>query len=677
MTLRVSFPKLIMETLRRHVVAVLIMVLAFFIHIISFFLNVQNLINTRVIEDINMVLSSSYYPPTRDLEYVIEHLTELCSPNVWNMILAMAIGVYLAFDFFRYLHSKKETDFYESMPIRKQTRFKMLFIACIGVFTVFTAITLGIELAIIYGFGYGSTIIVKNMLWSLVCMIGAFLACFTTTVLAMVMTGHNIIAFLGLGVFASYIPLIISNLVPLYADIFFKTYVHREISEKYFYFSPVTLAYKATYHWNYHTEIWNIKDHWTYLLGCFVFSLVIGVVAYLLFLRRPSETAGRAMAFEKFNPVIRFMLVIPAALYAGLLLNEIAAYANTAWLIFGLVFVAFLMHGIMECIFQFDIKALLGKKKQLLFAILFCLAFVFVFWADLFKYDAYMPNEKDVKSIQIDSYIFDEGKYNWEEHKDWLTGDSVELALNAIKDIKASSNPSDNSDYTYMNDFTVTYKLKSGIEKQRCYAYYGNEFPESLDKLSATDDFKDDFCILYHADEIEITSLQVTNGPQQFKLDLTKEQMQELCEIYLEEYSKITLSDSISKKQVFMLIVEYPIEGKDFSGNESYTIYSDFTNTISYLKQFDVVSFAESKDIKIEYLEFYSDKYGEMQQEYINDEVLLKELKQYMILSDFMRYHKDYGEDYVNCTVRYVLHSDRRYMDIYLNKNDVANLINQ
>ena len=674
MTLRVSFPKLIMETLRRHVAAVLITVLAFFIHVITFFLNVQNIIRQVIIQD---ATSSSLLPTPQTTEYILDELTTLTSPNMWNAILAMLIGVYLAFDFFRYLHSKKETDFYESMPIRKQTRFKMLFIACIGVFTVLATIALGLELAIVYGVGYGSALIFKNMLWSLVCMIGCFLACFTTTVLAMVMTGHSIIAFLGLGVFVSYIPLIISNLIPLYAAKFFDTYVHRDINENYYYFSPVTLAYKATYHWNYNADIWNIKDHWTYLLGCFVFAIVIGVIAYLLFLRRPSETAGRAMAFEKFNPVIRFMLVIPIALYAGLLLNEIAAYANTAWLIFGLIFVAFLMHGIMECIFQFDIKALLSKKKQLLFAILFSLAFVFVFWADVFKYDSYMPNEKDVESIQIDTYLFDEGKYNWKEHKDWLTGESIALAFDAIKDIKASSNPSDNEDYTYMNDFTVTYKLKSGVERQRRYAYYGNDFPESLDKLTATEDFKNDYCILYHTDEIEITSLQVSNGPEQFKLDLTKEQIQELCKIYLKEYSNITLSDALSKESVFNLIVEYPIEGKEYTGSESYMIYSDFTETISYLKQFDVVSFSESEDIKLEYLEFYSDKYGEMQQEYINDEEELNELKQYMILGDFIRYHKDYGEDYINCNVRYVLNGDRRYMDVYLNKNDIAKVLNQ
>ena len=59
MTSRVSFPKLIIETLRRHLAAVLITVLAFFVHIISFFLNVQNILSQAYVQD---VASSSLLP---------------------------------------------------------------------------------------------------------------------------------------------------------------------------------------------------------------------------------------------------------------------------------------------------------------------------------------------------------------------------------------------------------------------------------------------------------------------------------------------------------------------------------------------------------------------------------------------------------------------------------------
>ncbi len=672
MTSRVSFHKLLIETLRRHLAAVLIAVLAFFVHVIAFFLNIQNILNAHVI-----VETETNGVTTTQLEYAIERIKELCSPNMWNAILAMLIGVYLAFDFFKYMHSKKETDFYESMPIRKQTWFKTLLITSIGVFAVLATVAIGLELAIVYGIGYGSSIILQNMLWSLVCMIGIFLACWTTTVLTMIMTGHPIVAFLGLGVFVSYIPLIISNLIPLYSSEFLDTYVYRDISPNYYYFSPVTLAYKASHHWNYNSDVWNIGEHWTYLLGCFIFALVVGIIAYLLFLRRPSETAGRAMAFERLNAVIRILIVIPIALYAGLLLNEIAAYASFIWLLFGLIFVACLLHGIIECIFQFDIKALVSKKRQLMFTVLFCLGFVFVFWADIFQYDKYMPDAQEVKSVQIDTYLFDDNaKGGWDEHKDWLTGETVDDALAVIKDIRQHSKSTE--DATYTNDFTVTYELKNGTVKQRRYSYYGNEFPKSLDKLSATEDFKDDFCVLYHLDDLDITSISVANGPEYFELnDMTDEQKKELCEIYLKEYTEFTITECLSKQAVFELIVEYPVEGKKHTYSDRYKVFADFAETISYLEKYNVARFADSQNIKLENLEIYSDKFGAVDQQYISDEEQLNKLKQYMILGDFMHYHLDYGKDYVSCTLRYVLDGSTRYMDVYLKTTDISKVLNK
>lgn len=668
MTSRVSFPKLLLETLRRHLAAVLITVLAFFIHLISFFLNIQNMLNQHVMTD-------TMYPMTAtQKEYIIEGITEVCSPNMWNAILAMLIGVYLAFDFFKYMHSKKETDFYESMPIRKQTWFLTLFTASIGIFSLLATVTTLLELAIVYSVGYGSAMILQNMLWGLLCMLGIFLATWTTTILAMIMTGHTIIAFLGFGIFASYIPLIISNLIPTYSNVFFDTYVYHDLNTIYYYFSPITLAYKASYSFYYNGNVWNIANHWTYLLGCFVFALILGIIAYMLFLRRPSETAGRAMAFEKMNPVIRILIVIPIALYAGLFLNEIAAYGSFVWLIFGVVFVAFLMHGIIECIFQFDIKALVSKKRQLLITILFCLAFVFVFWADLFQYDQYMPNAEDVKVIHIDTYLFNaDSSGAWEQYKDGLTGDSVELALQAVRDIRSSSESSDNIEYRYMNDFTVTYELKNGVKKVRRYSYYGNEFPKSLDKLSATEDFKNDFNLLYHYEEADITSISVSNGMEHFELPITKAQQKELCEIYLKEYRDFTISESLSKQAVYSLCVEYPRENKDYTLTDNYKVFADFTETISYLEKLGVTSFANAENVKLENLEIHSEKYEqEGIPKYISEKNQLDELKQYMILGDFMNYHLDYGKDYVMCTLRYTLNNNTRYMDIYLKTSDIS-----
>lgn len=669
MTSRVSFPKLLIETLRRHIAAVLIVILVFFIHTIAFFMSVQNTLNIRYIEE---YASSSFAANAENTSYIIEDLTELALPNLGNAIIAMLIGAYLAFDFFRHLHSKKETDFYESMPIRKQKWFLTLMVASFGIFILLAALTTGLETAILYGTGYGTAIMLQNMLWNLLCMIGSFLAAWVTTVLAMVMTGHPIVAFLGIGVFASYIPLILGYLVPVYANKFFDTYVFDDLSTNYYYFSPASLVYKATHNW----REWNIGEHWTYLLGCFVFTGIIGFIAYRLFLQRPSETAGRAMAFEKTNFIIRFLLVIPLSLYAGLLLSEMAAFGSGAWLIFGIIFAAFLLHGIMECIFQFDIKALISKKRQLLLAIGICLGFVFVFWFDLFGFDKYMPDADDLKAVKIDSYLFDQKGNETDEWADGLSGEYIDDALALIKEIQACD-VVDNADKNYyMYDFTVTYQLNNGMERRRSYSYYGSSIPESLDKLYATADFKDDYCILYHLDKTEIVSVGTSNGPEYRELILSDAERQELFEIYLKEYTNITLSQTQSEPAVLELVLGFKVKGNDYSVSNRYNVYPSFTNSIAFLKEHGIMTFAESEHIKPVNLELYGGKYADLESpQYISDSEQLNELKQYMILADFMV--DNLYEDYIYCNLRYEIDGATNYMNVFINPTDLDKVLKE
>ena len=668
MTSRVSFLKLMIETFRRHMTTVLITALVFFIDIITFFLNVQNLLNTRIIEEDYLSLSSSYLPQQT---HIAEELATMCAPTIINYVIAVLCGIYFAFDFFRYMHSKKETDFYDSMPIKRQTWFRVLFFCSFSLFTILTLITLGIELAIVYSVGYGSALMCQNIIWNFLCMLGAFLVCWATTALAMIMTGNSIIAFLGFGVFSCYIPLGIGYLFPTYGATFFDTYVFQTLPERYYYFSPVTVSYTAMQHFN----EWTLKDNGSYLLGCFILAMIIGIIAYMLFLRRPSETAGRAMAFEKANPVIRFALVIPLTLYAGLLLHEISYYASMAWLVFGIIFGGFLIHGIIECIFHFDIKALFGKKLQLLATIIFCLGFAFVFWADLMHYDDYLPEAKDVKSVKIHTYYFDMDGETKTELQDGLSGEYADVALDAIEDILNSTlDASDDEEYVHMNNFRVTYELKNGMTRKREYRFYGNKFPESLDKLYATEEFKDDYCVLYHPNKINISSVGVNNGPEYFKLDLSETERAELFHIYLSEYTPMTLSQSLNEHSPLQLVVESPAENEDYIHTYRYYIYESCTKTLDFLKEKGVKTFEESDSIKLLNLELYGGKFEDKDERYfISDEKELNALRPYMILNEF--YFRDYGGEYLSCDLRYELDGNVRNTSVYIKQEDINKVI--
>lgn len=673
MTSRVSFPKLIIETLRRHTAAVLITVLGFFIHIVTFFMSVQNTLNARIIEEYTLqeAVSGANLRQIR----LTEDLFELCSPKFAYGVFALGFGVYLAFDFLRYLHSKRETDFYDSLPIRRQTWFKTIFTSCFLLFFVLSAVTAAIETGIVFSTGYGSLAILQAILWNYICMLGAFLVAWFTTALAMIMTGHSIIAFLGFGVFASYVPLILANLAPTYCARFFDTYVYREPNPNIYYFSPVTVVYKMTNSW----FEWDIKEHWNYIIGCFVLAIIIGTIAYILFLRRPSETAGRAMAFEKANNVIRFMIVIPLTLYAGLFLEEMATMTSMAWLIFGIVFGGFLLHGIMECIFQFDIKALLTKKKQLFVTILLCIAFVFIFWIDLFKYDDYIPDAEDVKIVKIDTNLFGRMNIEWDSERDWIQGDLVKDAISVVREIKDCEIPSDDEIYYKENNFyniKITYVMKNGREVLRDYSFDASKTSENLSKLYANEDVKDDYCVLYNIGKENIQGISVNNGITGMDLELSKEELNEFIDIYLDEYSKLELEQTLSEMKVYEMNVSFQFKNMQYPTAEHYYIYASFEKSIAFLKEKGMKNFQESEDISITNMEIFGNKYDEKygdSNRYVSDSEQLQELKQYIILDDFSNYA--ISEDYLYCEIQITSEAGISYSGCFIKKSDLEKII--
>lgn len=651
MTSRVSFVKLYKETLQHHLASLLITVFVFVVHLIAFFLNLQN------------IISADWISSVRDTEYMIEEITQMCTPNLTNGILAVLMAIYLAYDYFRYMHSKRETDFYESLPVARKEWFKTLFVCCFSIFSILCTITIGIELAMVFGFGFGSFVILQNMLWNLLCMIGIFLATWVTAALAMIMTGHSIVALMGFGVFSSYAPLLLQYLIPAYAATFFDTYVGLRSESFLNYFSPISLAYKLTRDYNY---LWNISEHSGYFVGVWIFALVVGVIAYLLFLRRPSEAAGRAMAFEKSNSAIRMLLVIPFALYIGLFLRSMSVFASDAWHIFGILFGAFIIHGLMECIFQFDIRALFSKKKQFLITLLICYGFAFIFWADVFHYDEYVPQQNEVEAVYISDNSFDYFSVygEWDDSKDGIRGEYLDEALTIAKELSTAPPVNENAGY-----LTFAYQLKNGTTKYRNYNYDVTNISETFDRLFATEEYKNDICPLYTTNRDEYTAILYTNGISDHVLELTDAKRDELLDTYLEEYTALTLSQHYLEP--VLLQIGFQQAGDE---NESYkhynteyfSVYANFEKTLDLLKQYGAQTLYEAEDVKLISIDFYDEKDGH-QEIAFTDYPQLRDWQNHMMLCEFN--HSLYSDDWIYCTLKAMTSDGECYFDVFVKKS--------
>lgn len=632
MTCKVSFIKAILETMKHHLASIFTTIIIFFVQLLVFFLYVQN-ISTDSLQEI----TSSYIgPDLSKLSHWQNEILSLTRPSGIYVIPVMFIAILLAFDFFRYLHSKKQVDFYDSLPMRRKDWFVLRATSSFLVFLIPYVLCTLLEMLLLATFGFRSPIFFINLLWNFLCMILIFIITWLTASLAMIMTGHLVVACFGLGVFCGYAPVILRYLYPAYASEFFKTYVtDGNLFNFLEYVSPIGVAIKLL---NSNYLGWTAKNHSTDFIILIILIILMSILTYVLFIKRPSESAGRAMAFEKCNPCIRILLVIPMTLYLGLYLSQVTSVAPKLWMLGGFLIGTILLHGIIESIFQFDVRKFGTHKKQMAFCMLIILGFTSIFWFDFFHYNQYLPEKDEVKSIQIELY----GDDSYNENADGIHGESIKDALLLAESIIEQNNVVENGTEDYTEGIEFQYHLKNGTIKYRQYSMNPDLYADLLDKIYATEDYKDDICALYQKNEWnQISYIEWNDNISEFALYLTEAELEQLFETYMSEYTPLTYTQVREETPLGQFRIYY---GDLDYYNYSCYVYPKFTQTISLLedalknsesgKDYGSIMDSPIKKYPATQIEIYYPKSPKT----ISNLAVLDSLKEHLLLTDSAHY---------------------------------------
>ena len=578
MTSKISYSKLSKENRKRNLGIALITALAFFVKAVLFVMGMKN--------------RESY-----------SDIIDLLHPNAMMAGVVIGLAAISAASALYYLHSRKQTDFYESIPIKRETLFKMAIQNSLLVFLVPLVIEEAIEFVVAGRqiLGGGVFAVGEAILWYAF----IFMAAWLTMGLAMIMTGNIIVGVLGFGVFASYFPIVIYNIFPLYAGSFFSTYsgdtadsVYNSITN---YLSPIWIGLRGTAYVNEGT-----KTEIIFLVLLLVWSAVLYVLCQVLYGKRPAESAGRAMAFPKANTVIKVLLVIPSALYSGFIFYSLGDADSIFWLVFGVVFGAIVVHALIECIYQFNVKAAFSNKKHLVFVMICSLFIMGSFTADIFGYDRYVPEASNLESVMVKPSNTNTYGY-WGKGQEGLTGDAMKLALSAIKEsveVKNNSGNTEGSSSYYESsgsfffktisrkevtssdiEIFATFRTKNGRLKTRNYTLRSKKARELYNKLYATREFKSDIYSLYTGDYNEIKEIS-WSGVETEYLNLTKEEKKQFFDTYLSELDGLTYTDV--QNVVPIGSIDISVGGTADSTDaiqDTYYIYPSFKKTIAFLKQ--------------------------------------------------------------------------------------------
>lgn len=298
---------------------------------------------------------------------------------------------------FYYLNSRKRVDFYHSIPVRRETLFVIHYIDGILIFAVPYAV--GMIAAVIVGAvnGINSDLLCETAGSAYILHMIYYSLCYTTVVIASMLTGNLVVGFFGSMVLMFYVPLA-TAVIQLLFDTFFVSYSYENnsgLAELFFRISPV-MEYIHT------EEIFHIEKTsvWIQAAGAVFVSLLLAVAALLLYRKRPSEAAGRAMAFAVSCPIIRVLITVLSGLGMGGFLWSMQQ--SSGWLVFGGICGSVIAHGVIESIYHFDFRKLFTHKGQLMICTGLALAVLLIFRFDLFGYDTYLPSENQVEYAAVD-----------------------------------------------------------------------------------------------------------------------------------------------------------------------------------------------------------------------------------------------------------------------------------
>lgn len=437
------------------------------------------------------------------------------------IVLATLCGVAM----FRYLHDRRQVDFYHALPISRGKLFAVNYISGVLLVLPFYLIVLVIGLIFVSAMGLGGQITGALLVQSILGNIAYFLLNYTVAVLCTVLTGNTIITVL-LGIWAQLGIPVLMVMVQCYQAMFYETFSSAVplMQTLVLYGSPMC-NYLATEQYTrtmsvplFTSTAMDTAGGMAILIYPVVLTIVLGVLSYFLFVRRKSENTGMAVSFRRVKAPIKWFMSIFSGLGFGLIFTVIfTGTSGGMW--FGLVFGVVLCHMIVEIIYDFDFKALLHHWKQMIVLAILAVVVVAGIKNDVFGYDSYIPDVDDIASASIESpyYTIDWDYHDQSDYKNQLSdAESIEK-IHQIAELSVANKDSwevGESSHTY----TIHYTLKNGDHVSRCYSRISQKIVEdAMVDLVASEQYLKQYSTLQtlripETNEEGVTRLEVRNS---------------------------------------------------------------------------------------------------------------------------------------------------------------------
>ncbi len=535
-------------------------------------------------------------------------------------IMVVCVAMVSALSGFLYMHSAKKLDVYHSMPIKRETLFLQQYVYGILYYVVPMLVHVVLCLVICAANGVMSAAVLGRAFGFFLVQLLIYIMCYSVVLLAVCLTGNLVISVLGSVILLVY-SLILAGLKMGLMNSFFVTYYGSDEMADVPAFTPVHLIYNMLMEMsNNETDYFVYTDY----MGAYA-KLIFAAVAYtaialFLYKKRPTEAAGKTMVFPITEPVVKTMVVFPAAILSGYLFQAIIG-GDFLSFFFGCVFGLVIVCPLMEVIFRKDVKAVFSHPLQMVFNGVLVIGVVLILQFDLLGYDTYIPDEKKVESYAVDcdfvptirsgygdsySYRFDNMVMADNESTRKLLEHAAEFTRPMRRgELEERVERGEIS----ISHVTVKYNLKNGGEV--CRSYLINVADEQVMQWLA-DTYNDNqfkqgvYPVFEEGRENYYMGILLDGTYTSEDVFLSEEEMQRFVDTYRRELTNLTFEEIVSEEAVSKLafalkareegITSVAVtETREYASYEEYEyyaeeygylIYPSFKQTLALLKEY-------------------------------------------------------------------------------------------
>lgn len=554
----------------------------------------------------------------QDMAFVIEKdiVSYVRNSAMLSAFAALACAVFAGCVATKYLNSKVSAYFFHSIPVKRETLY--LSKISIGLISYISTFILNVVFAfIIIAAKFGmSALIFKSIALLVMYALLMFLFAYFLTVCVGMICGSTGFQFVLTGVAMFIVPAMFAAIILIADKYYTYTDVDWYLSSILQYLSPVTRIIEAI----------SDQDNLRLLEVIIILALsaVLGVLAILIYRKRGNENAENPLAFPRLISVVKFIIMIPATLYMGLILEALSG--NDSWLFIGFFLGAALSFMLLNTILHKNAREMFkGIKGFVIYCVIFAALFL-AFALDIAKFDKYIPSENMIASVNISLQDRDYGNYKDDDVIKALKADLMHYMdvdsrkgyeythgydksfyrYNEVKETKDSdwAAPENEPEYYKSNevyiiasdrvDVDVVFYTKSGIPIAKTYHIFTKEFiTDTLRAIADSDEFEKYFSDMMKYDDsivdIETNIAHIKGRSYEHE----REKIENFFDKYKKDFGDICY-ENFQKPQVGYLYISRG-EGRYVALGRSLPIFIDFKDTIKASSEYydadDVIEF--------------------------------------------------------------------------------------